>query len=65
MELTDALVCPLRTLGSRFQRGFLFLKNFFENCKMSKTHVNHSRVAVGLEKNSTVWQRREQDSKTS
>ena len=39
------LVCPLRTLVSRFQRGFLFLKIFFLNRKMSKTHVNHSRVA--------------------
>ena len=35
---------------SRFQSGFLFLKFFFLNCKMSKTHVNHSRVAVDLEK---------------
>ena len=30
---------------------FFFLKNVFPNCKMSKMHVNHSRVAVDLEKN--------------
>ena len=66
------LVCPLRTLVSRFQSGFLFLKIFFLNCKMSKTHVNHSRVAVDLEKilqcgsaesktakNQTSWRHRE------
>ena len=43
-------MCPLKTLVSRFQRRFFFLKNVFLNCKMSKTHVNHSRVAVDLEK---------------
>ena len=40
------LVCPLRTLVSRFQRRFFF----FLNRKMSKMHVNHSRVVVDLEK---------------
>ena len=44
------LVCPLRTLVSRFQRRFFSLKNVFLNCKMSKMHVNHSRVVVDLEK---------------
>ena len=44
------LVCPLRTLVSRFQRRFFFLKNVFLNRKMSKMHVNHSRVVVDLEK---------------
>ena len=27
---------------------FFFFKNMFPNCKMSKMHVNHSRVAVDL-----------------
>ena len=66
------LVCPLRTLVSRFQRRFFFLKNVFLNCKMSKMHVNHSRVVVDLEKilqcgsaesktakNQTSWRHRE------
>ena len=35
---------------SRFQRIFFSLKNVFLSCKMSKMHVNHSRVAVDLEK---------------
>ena len=43
-------MCPLRTLVSWFQSGFLFLKIFFLNCKLSNTHVNHLRVAVDLEK---------------
>ena len=33
--------------------GFIvvfFLKNVFLNCKMSKMHVNHSRVVLDLEK---------------
>ena len=42
-------MCPLRTLVSRFQRLF-FLENVCLNCKMSKMHVNHSRVAVDSEK---------------
>ena len=29
---------------------FFFLKNVLLNCKMSKMHVNHSRVVVDLEK---------------
>ena len=49
-----------------------FLKNVFRNCKMSKMHVNHSRVVVDLEntlqcgsaesktaKNQTSWRHRE------
>ena len=44
---------------------FFLLKSVSLNCDMSKMHVNHSRVPVDLEKNSTVWQRREQNSKTS
>ena len=44
------IVCPLRTLVSWFQRHFVFLKSVFLNCKMSKMHVNHSRVVVDLEK---------------
>ena len=35
---------------SRFQRIFFSLKNVFLSCKMSKMHVNHSRVAVDLKK---------------
>ena len=42
-------MCLLRTLVSRFQQVF-FLKNVFLNFKMSKVYVNHSRVAVDLEK---------------
>ena len=42
-------MCLLRTLVSRFQQVFFF-KNVFLNFKMSKVYVNHSRVAVDLEK---------------
>ena len=51
--------------GFTVSKTFFFLKNVFLNCKMSKIHVNHSLVVVDAEKNSTVWQRREQNCKKS
>ena len=42
---------PLRTLVSRFQRRFFFLKKKCVSLfKMSTMHVDHSRVSVDLEK---------------
>ena len=40
----------IENFGFMFSMPFFFLNNVFPNCKMSKMHVNHSRVVVDLEK---------------
>ena len=40
----------IENFGFSVSTPFFFLKNVFLNCKMSKMHVNHSRVVVDLEK---------------
>ena len=41
---------PIENFGFTVSTPFFFLKNVFLTCKMSKMHVNHSRVTVDLEK---------------
>ena len=40
----------IENFGFMISTPLFFLKNVFLNCKMSKMHVNHSRVVVDLEK---------------
>ena len=40
----------IENFGFTVSTPFFSLKNVFLNCKMSKMHVNHSRVVVDLEK---------------
>ena len=40
----------IENFGFTVSTRFFVLKIFFLNCKMSKTYVNRSRVAVDLEK---------------
>ena len=49
-------------LGFTVSTPFFFLKNVFLNFKMSKVYVNHSRVAVDLER---ILQCGSADSKTA
>ena len=40
----------IENIGFTVSAQFFSLQNVFLSCKMSKMHVNHSRVAVDLEK---------------
>ena len=40
----------IENFGFTVSAQFFSLQNVFLSCKMSKMHVNHSRVAVDLEK---------------